>query len=223
MLGAFCIYTGLLIWNFGHVWWKHSPLLIYIWTVVNPFAKYMTKTKEKHCRPTWIFTKTQECVCRAFYLFIKQTFQSNEQRLGTENDYTPNHTQPPTYTGISLTHTHTPVLQVWHGEVSADEAHLQTDDLSVFGWGGAAAVFGRPWVIAAAVAGWLWADAVPRQVSHQGWLLEQWRNLTDVLHCGVTIEEAHQPMRLFLFCVVVIFFFLPFYYIISAYLYFYVI
>lgn len=157
------------------------------------------------------------------YLFIKQTFQSNEQRLGTENDYTPNHTQPPTYTGISLTHTHTPVLQVWHGEVSADEAHLQTDDLSVFGWGGAAAVFGRPWVIAAAVAGWLWADAVPRQVSHQGWLLEQWRNLTDVLHCGVTIEEAHQPMRLFLFCVVVIFFFLPFYYIISAYLYFYVI
>lgn len=144
------------------------------------------------------------------YLFIKQTFQSNEQRLGTENDYTPNHTQPPTYTGISLTHTHTPVLQVWHGEVSADEAHLQTDDLSVFGWGGAAAVFGRPWVIAAAVAGWLWADAVPRQVSHQGWLLEQWRNLTDVLHCGVTIEEAHQPMRLFLFCVVVIYFFYPF-------------
>lgn len=115
MLGAFCIYTGLLIWNFGHVWWKHSPLLIYIWTVVNPFAKYMTKTKEKHCRPTWIFTKTQECVCRAFYLFIKQTFQSNEQRLGTENDYTPNHTQPPTYTGISLTHTHTcsPGLAWW--------------------------------------------------------------------------------------------------------------
>lgn len=49
------------------------------------------------------------------YLFIKQTFQSNEQRLGTENDYTPNHTQPPTYTGISLTHTHTcsPGLAWW--------------------------------------------------------------------------------------------------------------
>lgn len=87
-----------------------------------------------------------------------------------------------------------PALQVWHGEVPADEAHLQAYDLSVFG-GGRAAVFGRPGVLTAAVAGRLWADAVPRQVGHQRWLLKQRRNLTDVLHCGGTQKRTHdQPI-----------------------------
>lgn len=47
-------------------------------------------------------------------------------------------------------------------------------------------MFGRPGVLAAAVAGRLRADAVPRQVGHQGGLLEERRNFTDVLHCGGT-------------------------------------
>lgn len=45
-----------------------------------------------------------------------------------------------------------PVLQVGHGEVPADEAHLQANDLPVFG-GGGAAVFWRAGVLAATVAG----------------------------------------------------------------------
>lgn len=75
-----------------------------------------------------------------------------------------------------------PVLQVWHGEVPADEAHFQTDDLSVFG-GGRAAVFGRAGILASAVAGRLRADAVPRQVGHQGRFLEERRDFADVLDC----------------------------------------
>lgn len=83
-----------------------------------------------------------------------------------------------------------PVLQVGHGEVPADEAHLQADDLPVFG-GRGAAVFGRAGVVAAAVAGRLRADAVPRQVGHQRRLLEERRHLTDVLHCG---ESERHPL-----------------------------
>lgn len=45
-------------------------------------------------------------------------------------------------------------------------------------------MFGGPGVLAAAVAGRLWADAIPRQVGHQGRLLEERGNLADVLHCG---------------------------------------
>ncbi len=45
-------------------------------------------------------------------------------------------------------------------------------------------MFGRPGVLAAAVAGRLWADAIPRQVGYQRGLLEEWRNFADVLHCG---------------------------------------
>lgn len=78
--------------------------------------------------------------------------------------------------------TSSPVFQVWHGEVPANEAHLQTDDLSVLG-GRGAAVLGRAGVLAAAVAGRLRADAVPRQVGHQRRFLEERRNFPDVLDC----------------------------------------
>lgn len=114
------------------------------------------------------------------FVRIIKTFQSNELKVkNTPSCKT--HTHPAT---PELLHAHTntvPVLQIWHGEVPADEAHLQADDLSVFGRG-RAAVFGRPGVLAAAVAGRLRADAVPRQVGHQGRLLEERRNLADVFH-----------------------------------------
>jgi len=45
-------------------------------------------------------------------------------------------------------------------------------------------VFGRAGVLATAVAGRRRAHAVPRQVGHQGRLLEERRDLADVLHCG---------------------------------------
>lgn len=88
-----------------------------------------------------------------------------------------------------------PVLQVGHGEVPADEAHLQADDLPVFG-GRGAGVFGRAGVVAAAVAGRLRADAVPWQVGHQGRLLEERRHFTDVLHCGETETPADESAEL---------------------------
>lgn len=136
---------------------------------------------------------------------LSQTFQSNEQKLNTgkKKKHTHNHTYTPTYSAISLKHTHTqntekshyrPVLQIWHGEISADEAHPQADDLSVFGRGGAA-VFGRAGVLAAAVAGRLWADTVPGQVGHKGRLLEERGNLTDVLHCGGREESININQR----------------------------
>lgn len=87
-----------------------------------------------------------------------------------------------------------PVLQVGHGEVPADEAHLQADDLPVFG-GRGAAVFGRAGVVAATVAWRLRADAIPRQVGHQRRLLEERRHLTDVLHCGETETSAAESVR----------------------------
>lgn len=88
-----------------------------------------------------------------------------------------------------------PVLQVRHGKVPADEAHLQADDLPVFG-GRGAAVFGRAGVVAAAVAGRLRADAFPRQVGHKRRLLEERRHLTDVLHCGETETPAAESAEL---------------------------
>lgn len=54
-------------------------------------------------------------------------------------------------------------------------------------------MFWRAGVVAAAVAGRLRADAVPRQVGHQGRLLEERRHLADVLHCGeieTTTDES---------------------------------
>jgi len=85
------------------------------------------------------------------------------------------------------THTHInrhgPVLQVWHGEVPADEAHLQADHLAVPGARGAT-VLGRAGVLAAAAARGLRTNALPRQVGHQRRLLEERRHLADVLDCG---------------------------------------
>lgn len=95
----------------------------------------------------------------------------------------------PLATCTQTTRSGVPVLQVWHGEVPADEAHFQTDDLPVFGRR-RAAVFGWTRVLASAVAGRLWADTVPRQVSHQGRLLKERRHFTDVFYCW----EAHGPI-----------------------------
>lgn len=57
-------------------------------------------------------------------------------------------------------------------------------------------MFGRAGVVAAAVAGRLRADAVPRQVGHQGRLLEEGRHFTDVLHCRETETPADESEEL---------------------------
>lgn len=78
-------------------------------------------------------------------------------------------------------HTHTPVFQVRHGEVSADEAHFERDDLSVTSY----AALGR---LVAAAEVWRLKTSIPRQIcTHRG-LLEERRHLPDVPHCTQNIQ-----------------------------------
>lgn len=82
---------------------------------------------------------------------------------------------------ISHTYTHAPVFQVRHGEVSADEAHFEWDDLPVTTY----TALGR---LVAAAEVWGLKTPIPRQIrTHRG-LLKERRHLPDVLHCTQHIQ-----------------------------------
>lgn len=57
-------------------------------------------------------------------------------------------------------------------------------------------MLGRAGVLAAAVAGRLRTDAVPRQVSHQGRLLEERRHFADVLDCREFEKAVDESVEL---------------------------
>ena len=91
-----------------------------------------------------ISTTTKSVFLTYSLSLTEQTFQCNEQKLDTEKPHAHPTTPKLPHTLPFLSNTNTeesyirPVLQIWHGEVPADEAHLQADDLSVFGGRGAA-------------------------------------------------------------------------------------
>lgn len=71
-----------------------------------------------------------------------------------------------------------PVLQVRHSQVPADKAHFEEDDFPVLG----PTVFGGPRVLTATEVGGLRMHSIPRQVCHQGGLLKQWGNFSDIFN-----------------------------------------